>query len=414
MDSVQELGTAEELDTDQELAATPDTTVDVTFTLNGETVSAHVNGRKNLLRFLRDDLGLMGTKDGCSSGDCGSCVVLVDGKPVDSCVYLMRRADGVRIETIEGLAGPDGTLHPIQAAFLDRGAVQCGFCIPGMIMATKALLEKNPSPDLGEIRAGLKDNICRCTGFEPIFDAVSEAAAWMADPAGPPAWAPTYGPMGSSAVLVDGLNSVQGQLPYADDLTLPGMLFGSVVWSAHPYARIVRLETTAAKAAPGVHRVLTAADVPGLNAHGRTVPDQPVFCSDTVRFTGDPIAMILADTLEHAQAAAALVEVDYEPLAGLFSPQESLREDAPQLVTSAPGNVCKALTHVVGDVDAALDRAAHVKGGHFQTQRQDHAYLEPLACLADVAADGTVTVRVPTQAPFESREQLTRILDLPR
>jgi len=131
------------------------------FVLNGEPVQATVDGKKSLLRFLRDDLGLNGTKDGCASGDCGSCVVLVDGKPVDACIYLMRRANGVRIETIEGLARPDGSLHPIQAAFLHKGAVQCGFCIPGMIMATKGLLERNPAPSDDDIRAGLKDNICR-------------------------------------------------------------------------------------------------------------------------------------------------------------------------------------------------------------------------------------------------------------
>lgn len=383
------------------------------FTLNGETVRARVDGRTSLLRYLRDDLGMMGTKDGCSSGDCGTCVVLVDGKPVDACVYLMRRTDGVRIETIEGLAH-DGALHPIQAAFLDRGAVQCGFCIPGMIMASKALLEKRPSPTLEDIRTGLKDNICRCTGFEPIFEAVAQAGEWLADPTRFATWKPTYGAMGASSVLVDGTRSVQGRLPYADDLVLPGMLHGQVVWSEHAYARILGVDTKAAGAAPGVHRVVTAADVPGLNAHGRTVPDQPVFCSDYVRFTGDPVALVLADTREHAVEAAKLVRVEYEPLEGLFDPKDSLRPGAPQLVSSSPGNVCKALTHEVGDVEAAFESAAHVVEGHFKTQRQDHAYLEPLAALAEVARDGSVTVYAPTQAPFETREQLTKVLDLPR
>src|SRR4051794_24475544 len=165
----------------QEGAATEDATVEVEFTFNGDTISTQVDGKRSLLRYLRDDCGLMGTKDGCSSGDCGSCAVLVDGKPVDACVYLMRRAKGVKIETIDGLADADGTLHPIQAAFLDRGAVQCGFCIPGMIMATKALLAANPAPSEDEIREGLKHNICRCTGFMPIFDAVKKASEWLQD-----------------------------------------------------------------------------------------------------------------------------------------------------------------------------------------------------------------------------------------
>lgn len=390
-----------------------DEPIEISFTLNGEGVTAKVDPRRTLLRYLRDDLGMMGTKDGCTSGDCGSCVVQVDGKPVDSCVYLMRRADGVRIETIDGLAQADGRLHPIQAAFLEKGAVQCGFCTPGMIMASKALLEITPSPTLEEIRDGLKNNICRCTGFEPIFDAVQQAAEWLEDPTSYQAWEPTYGPMGTPAVLVDGTQSVQGKLPYADDLVLPGMLHGAVVWSEHAYARIVAVDTTEAKSAPGVRWVLTADDVPGLNAHGRTVPDQPVFAHDFVRFTGDPIALVLAESREQAADAVKLVRVEYEPLPGLHDPKEAIKSGAPQLVYSAPGNVCKALVHETGDIDAAFAQAAHVVEGHFTTQRQDHAYLEPLACLAE-AKDGGITLYVPQQAPFETREQLTKILDLPR
>jgi CO/xanthine dehydrogenase Mo-binding subunit/aerobic-type carbon monoxide dehydrogenase small subunit (CoxS/CutS family) len=398
----------------QEGAVGEGSAVEVEFTLNGDTITDRVDGKKSLLRYLRDDCGLMGTKDGCSSGDCGSCVVLVDGKPVDSCVYLMRRAKGVEIETIDGLAEPDGTLHPIQAAFLDRGAVQCGFCIPGMIMATKALLANNPNPSEDEIREGLKDNICRCTGFMPIFDAVKKAAEWLQDEDSYEDWAPKYGPMGTSSVLLDGHQSVQGKLGYADDLTMEGMLHGKVVWSDHPYARIQQIDVSEAERAEGVHSVITHADVPGLNAHGRTVPDQPVFCHDYVRFTGDPIALVLADSREQAEEAAKLVRVEYEVLPGLYDPRDSLKEDAPQLVESSPGNVCKALTHVVGDVEQALANAPHVVTGHFTTQRQDHAYLEPFAALANVDEDGTVIIRTPQQAPFETREQLTKVLDLPR
>jgi CO/xanthine dehydrogenase Mo-binding subunit/aerobic-type carbon monoxide dehydrogenase small subunit (CoxS/CutS family) len=387
---------------------------DVSFTLNGETVTATVDGRQSLLRHLRDDQGLMGTKDGCGSGDCGSCVVLVEGKPVDACVHLMRRVDDVSVETIDGLSTMDDPLHPIQAAFLDQGAVQCGFCTPGMIMATKALLANNPNPTIDEIREGLKDNICRCTGYIQIFEAVQKAAEWLQNPDVAAKWEPTYGPMGTSAVLLDGMKSVRGLLEYADDMVMPGMLHGKIVWSEHPYARILGVDTSLAKVAPGVHRVLTAEDVPGLNAHGRTVADQPVFCFDYVRFTGDPIAVVLADTRENAAAAAELVRVDYEPLEGLFDPKDSLEPDAPQLVSSSPGNVCKGLRHEVGDVEDAFSTATHIVEAHFTTQRQEHAYLEPLACLSYIADDGTVVVQVPTQAPFETREQLTKILDLPR
>ena len=385
----------------------------VNFTINGASATSEIERGKTLLRYLRDDAGLVGTKDGCTTGDCGSCVVLVDGSPVDSCVHLMRRVDGTSIETIEGLAGGD-RLHPIQAAFLDRGAVQCGFCTPGMIMATKALLEENPNPTIEEIRHGLLDNICRCTGYVQIYEAVQQAADWIANPDVFAKWEPTYGPMGTSSVLIDGVRSVRGELAFADDLALPGTLHGKVVWSAHPYARLLSVDVSEARRAPGVHKVITAADVPGLDAHGRTVPDQPVFCHDYVRFTGDPIALVLSANREQADAAAKLVKVEYEELPGLFAPSESLAEGAPQLVSSAPGNICKQLTHEVGDVDSVFASAKNVVAGHFTTQRQDHAYLEPLVCLAEVGADGTVTVHTPTQAPFETREQLVKILDLPR
>jgi CO/xanthine dehydrogenase Mo-binding subunit/aerobic-type carbon monoxide dehydrogenase small subunit (CoxS/CutS family) len=389
------------------------TAEEITFTVNGESVTAVNEPGKYLMTFLREDLGLLGTKDGCTSGDCGSCAVIVDGKRVDSCIYLLRRCGGSSVTTIEGLAN-NGRLHPIQAAFLDQGAVQCGFCIPGMIVASKVLLDKNPSPSAEEIREGLHKNICRCTGYMQIFEAVQKASEWIADRDVYAKWEPTYGPMGTPSVLVDGMKSVHGKLEYADDIFRPNMLQGKVVWSEHPYARILSINTAPAEAATGVHAVMTAKDVPGLNAHGRTTPDQPVFCDEYVRFTGDPVALVLADTRKNAAEAAKLVEVEYEPLEGLFSPQESLREGAPQLVSSAPGNVCKALQHEVGDVDDAFASAPHVVTGSFRTQRQDHAYLEPLACLAEVSTDGTVTVRVPTQAPFETREQLTKILDLPR
>ena len=154
---------------------------EIEITINGKKVRRLINLKLSLLRFLRDEMDLKGTKEGCSTGDCGTCVMLVNGKPVDSCLFNMRLADGASVETIEGLA-QNGSHHPIQAAFLECGAVQCGFCIPGMIMATKALLEKNPSPTEEDIREALKDIICRCTGYIKIFEAVELAAERMETP----------------------------------------------------------------------------------------------------------------------------------------------------------------------------------------------------------------------------------------
>jgi hypothetical protein len=325
----------------------------------------------------------------------------VNGKPEDACLYNARRTKGVRVETIEGLGGAKGGLHPIQAAFLDCGAVQCGFCIPGMILTAKALLDRNPAPARPEIREALKDVICRCTGYVQIFEAVEKAAHWMSHPAEFARWKPRTGSLGVSAVLADEERIVRGTLAFADDLSREGMLWGKVVWSKHPHAEIVSMETAAAKKATGVVRVLTAKDVPGLNRHGRTTPDQPVFCTDRVRYTGDIVALVVAETRGQAEAAAKLVEVDCRVIAGVFSPEEALREGAPQLHPA--GNICKQLLHEAGDTAAAFLSADHVVEGHFSTQRVDHGYLEPMSALAEIV-DGVVTIHVPQQAPFETRE----------
>ena len=392
--------------------AAKEQTMEIGLVVNGQEITRSVNPKMSLMRFLRDDLELTGTKEGCTTGDCGTCVVLVDGEPVDSCLFLMRRAEGTRVETIEGLASPEGRLHPLQAAFIECGGVQCGFCTPGMLMAAKALLDEHPSPTEDQIRAGLKDVICRCTGYMQIFEALEQASEWISDPAKFADWKPRSGPMGVSAALVDGEEAVTGRLVYADDMTEEGMLYGQVVWSQHPYARIEKLETAKAERADGVVRVVTARDVPGLNAHGRTTPDQPVFCSDYVRYTGDIVALVLAESRDQAVAGAKLVEVTYQVLDGLFSPEQALSEGATQLHPT--GNICKQLVYTVGDVDSALQSAAHLVEGHFETQRVDHAYLEPMVALARVTDDGGVILHVPTQAPFETREQLVKVLDLPR
>ena len=281
--------------------------------------------------------------------------MLVDGKPVDACVYLMRRSNGATIETIDGLAQPDGDAPPDSGGVPRprRGAVRV--LHPRDDHGDEgAAREQTPHPTEDEIREGLKDNICRCTGFMPIFDAVAKAAEWLEDEDAYDEWKPKYGPMGTSSVLLDGFDSVQGKLAYADDLTMEGHArgqgrLGGAPVRAHPLARHEQGRRRR-RACTASSRTRTC---PGLNAHGRTVPDQPVFAFDIVRFTGDPICLVLADTREQAEEAAKLVKVEYEVLPGLFDPRDSLKDDAPQLVESSPGNVCKALTHIVGDVDAA-------------------------------------------------------------
>lgn len=184
-------------------------------------------------------------------------------------------------------------------------------------------------PTDSEIRRALRDNICRCTGYIQILESVDQAGAWIADPDRFKGWEPKVGGIRVSAVLVDGEASVKGELAYADDMVLPGMLHGQIVWSEYPHAKILSVDTSEARRSPGVSRVITSADVPGLNAHGRSTPDQAVFCDEYVRYTGDPIALVLAATKAQAVAAAVLVKVDYEELRGIHTTAEALADGAP-------------------------------------------------------------------------------------
>lgn len=396
----------------------------VRFILNGSRIEADVQPDTTLLQHLREVRGLMGTKDGCAQGHCGACTVLVDGRPTRACLMRVSQLEERTVETVEGLA-PAGVLHPIQAAYLAAGAVQCGFCTPGLLMATKGLLLQHPDPTEDQIREGLRHNICRCTGYVKIIEAVRLAARWMVGPDDPGgardlggADAPTADRslppqptgLGASVADLEGVGKVQGSLAFADDLSAPGMLHAAVTWSAHPHAEILRIDSAAAQAMSGVRAVLTAADVPGLNGMGSLKPDQPVLCADRVRYVGDAVALVVADTHAAARSAAEAIVVTYRELPGVFSPTRGLTSESPQLHEG--GNVCKHLVHEVGDAAAALARAAVVVRSHFETPFVEHAYLEPESALAQPDGDG-IFLRAPTQFPFELRRQLAAMLDLP-
>ena len=226
-----------------------------------------------LLRFLRDELRLTGTKNGCSTNHCGACMVLVDNLPVKSCALPLSKLEGKRVETIEGLTKP-GVLSPIQAAYLATGAVQCGFCTPGLVVSTHGLLLRHPDPSDEQIRNGLQHNICRCTGYVKIIDAVKLAARWQRHPE--EVTLPKELGLGVSAPDYDGVGKVTGALAFADDIYLENMLYGKIVWSLYPHAEIIAVDTSAAAALPGVKAVFTAKDVPGHNGVGSLVADQPV------------------------------------------------------------------------------------------------------------------------------------------
>jgi CO/xanthine dehydrogenase Mo-binding subunit/aerobic-type carbon monoxide dehydrogenase small subunit (CoxS/CutS family) len=377
--------------------------------LGEKRLSPSITGRLSLLNTLRDDLRLTGTKNGCGTNHCGNCMVLVNGKAKKSCLLQMRSLQNAEVVTIEGLT-PDGNgdVHPIQAAFITSGGSQCGFCTPGMIMATKALLDANPSPSEAEIKKGLEDVICRCTGYNKIIDAVKLAARSLAQDGDIDVL--EAGGLGASVMDYDGVEKANGTLIYADDIYLEGMLYLKAVWSPHPHAQVLNVDTRAAEAVPGVVRVLTARDVPGPNRFGVLKRDQPVLADDRVRFIGDAVALVVADSDLIADKAARLVKVDYQPLPGVFTAADALKPDAPQLFPD--GNTCKHLVHTVGDPARGLAAADLVVEGHFETPFVEHAYLEPESGVSYWNGDMLV-IKTPTQFPFELRVQLSEIFNLP-
>lgn len=417
----------------------------VSFWLNGEPVTAMVDPERTLLSYLREEPGLVGVKNGCGKGHCGACTVVVEGRARRACTTKMKMVAGQHVETIEGLArvaaagtaAPELWLHPLQYAFLVEDAVQCGFCTPGMIMAAKALLDRNPGPTAEEIRNALKGNLCRCTGYRKIIRAVQHAASllrqglrYLPVPGAevPPDVSGVGGsPMGGLPVggsLAHGsaaagspvrklaLEKVLGRPLYTADLPAPGALCGKLVRSRYPHAEILDIYTTAARQVPGVVAVLTAADVPGRRGYGLIVKHQPVLAGDRVRMVGDPVALVLAETEEAAERAAALIRVDYRPLTGVFTPQEALAEGAPLL--HERGNLLTTVAYRKGDPEAVLGRddVVIVEGEYF-TPFVEHAYMEPEAALAFPTGDG-VEVHCPSQGSFDFQEQIAATLSIPR
>lgn len=384
------------------------------------TVKFHVNNKEysienpegTLLDFLRDQLGLMGSKKGCNEGHCGSCTVIVDGKARRACVTKLRRLDGAKVETIENLSA-DGRLHPLQLAFMQEGAFQCGFCTPGMIMSAKALLDRDLDPSDEDIHQALKHNLCRCTGYVSVIRAIRLAASWMQDPSKMPELPEVKRAdvVGVSVPRVDGVAKVTGAPIFADDLTRENMLYGKLVHGDEPYAKILEVDTAEAQALPGVAAVLTAKDIPGKNIFGNIIQNQPVLAGDVVRYIGDPVAVVYAETEELAAQAADLVKVKLEPLQGIFTAEDALKEDAPQL--HPEGNILNHVTVRKGDVEKGFAESDVIIEDTYYTQCTEHAYLEPESALAEIDENGKITVWTGSQSSHAFRKEIARTLGYP-
>ena len=386
----------------------------VRFTLNG--IPTEVEGGRSLLTYLREEARLTGAKKACGEGACGACSVLVDGALLTSCTIPLERIAGRSIVTIEGISTAEMDVYV--RAFSEAGAVQCGFCTPGMVLAAKALLDRNADPGEAEVRAALRRNICRCTGYAKIVAGVLLAARYRRGKSGETtraamAAAASSG-IGARRLRVDAAPKILGEARYVDDLSEPGMLFGAVLRTPHPRARLLSLDVSAALALPGVVVAATWRDIPGNRFTGSVIADWPTMIAvgEVTRCVGDAVAIVAADTPTRAEEALGLVAAEYEVLDPVRSPAAALAPGAPALHPA--GNVLSRMAVKRGDAAGAIASAAHVVEATFTTPFTDHAFMEPESALAFPPDDeGVVLVHTGEQNVYDGRRYIADTLGIP-
>ncbi len=382
------------------------------FTLNGQTTLYEGDPELPLLTYLREEKEIMSPKNGCApQAACGACVVDLDGRAVLSCVTPMKKVENGRITTIEGLG--QYRQDVFANAFVGHGGVQCGFCIPGIVMQSNALINKNPSPSRSEIEQALTPNLCRCTGYKKIIDAVAAAAEAIRKEEEIPV------PMGDGRIgtrlpKYQARDLVLGQHAYVDDIRIDGMAHGALRFSDHPAAIVASIHTDAAKAVPGVLGVYTAVDVPGQRTLGLIRHDWPLMVAqgETTRYIGDVLAIVAAETEEIARSAVELIEVEYrEVLEPLTDPFIAQMQSSRRIHDN--GNILSRSVTSRGDVDEARAQAAFVARGSFETQRIEHGFMEPEAAIAMPYKDG-LELLSQGQGIYDDREQIAALLALPQ
>jgi selenium-dependent xanthine dehydrogenase len=411
----------------------------ISFTLNGKaTVSSYEPGMQ-FLDVLREECGIISAKNGCApEGTCGCCAIQVDGRPVLACLRKPEQMEGREVVTLEGTS--DEMRRVLGEAFVLEGAVQCGFCIPGIVMRASSLLRQGGTGDREAVARALSGHLCRCTGYARIIDAIQTAGeAWEnggAIPREEPRRHFYFGEefglsrnpafvrdnhangIGRSISRYRGIDQALGDKPFVDDMNVPEMLHAAPVLSAHPRAKVLAIHTSAALAMPGIVKILGAFDVPGTRGTGLTIPDLPVFVAvgETTCCVGDMLALVVGDTAYHARQAAEKVEVDYDVLPPVTDPFVALLPDAPQV--HAPGNVhesgnlLEATAFARGDVATALAGSMHIIEQTFVTQPVEPAFLEPEACLVLPQGNGVKVFSQSQGSTFDQRE-IARVLNLP-
>ena len=389
----------------------------VCLNVNGEDHWVAVKDEETLLDVLRSKLRLTGTKNGCNLGVCGACTVLVDGQPKNSCLLLAAACQGARITTIEGIAH-EGKLHPLQRSFLNQGAVQCGFCSPGMILSSYALIKRNPDPSEEEIREALAGNLCRCTGYVRVVEAVKNWIKNKKEKEDLPQNQSDLGKfvtVGKSVPRVDAADKVSGRAKYTADYYLENMLLGKILHSPIAHGLIKRIDTSKANELLGVKLVLTGKDVPDITYGVNPARyDEHVLAKDRVRYVGDEVAAVIAVDEETAEKALGLIDVEYEEIPAVFNPMDALKEDAPQLHERYENNINTRVEHHFGDVEKGFAEADYIREEEFVGNHVYQSPIEPHASIAYWENDNSVLVLYSsTQVPHYLHYMMARVLDIP-
>ena len=362
-----------------------------------------------LLDFLRDEAQITSLKNGCGEGSCGACMLLMDGKAMRACLLTVAKVAGKKLMTVEGLSEREREAYVW--AFAQAGAVQCGFCIPGMVISAKALLDKVPNPTPQEVKQSIRGNICRCTGYVKIEKGIMLAAQVLRGEL--QANAQSGAGIGTSIHRVDAREKVLGTGHYVDDMHVDQMLHAAVLRTQYPRALVKAIDISAARVHPGVEAVLTAEDIPGDHDHGHIFHDWPTLVSvgQETRYIGDALVLVAAQTKKQAREALALIKVDYEELEPILSPTEALAEHAYSI--HPKGNLLSTTKINRGNAQEALAKSAHVVTHHYSTPPTEHAFMEPESALAIPQADGGITIYVADQSVYDDQHGIMAMLGLP-
>ncbi len=381
----------------------------VEFWVNGQSV--RTDKQKDLLNFLRDDLHITSVKDGCSSGACGTCSVLVDGVSRRACTQKLERLEGKHILTVEGLSDREKAVYG--HCFAICGAVQCGFCIPGMVISAKALLDQNLNPTEAEIRKAIKGNICRCTGYVKIVEAIALSAKYFREEISVPVQ-PDSALLKDEIIRPDAIDKVLGKAVFTDDIYLDGMCHATAIRTKYPRAKVIKIDTAKAAAHPDCVAVITASDVPGSNKHGHLVKDWDVLIAegDITRYVGDAIALVVSKNKETLNEICDLVDIAYQPLTPMTSPVDSLKPDAPEL--HEKGNVLSVQHLKRGrDPEEVFKTSAHVVTRHYSTPFTEHAFMET-ECAVAYPEGGGIFLYTASQSIFDEQREIAHVLGLPQ